>query len=826
MSTVNKGTSSDENLKQQKSKNKKPKKARKKHPVLMAVLRVIFGTIFVIGAIGAVCTFVCCNYVYNYAMEYMADPDNLIDLDMYKANQAQTSIIYAYDSNKQLVELLRLHGEENRVWIEYEEIPQDMIDAFRDLEDKRFEEHQGVDWKRTIGGVIKSKFQQGGSTITQQLIKNITGEDGRTVSRKFYEILNALTVEQNYHKKTIMEFYLNTVYLGNGCYGVKTAAEVYFGKNVEDLNAAECAVIASITQAPGALDPLTEPEANRERQEYCLSCMLENGSITKSEYNEAMDFELVFTNSENYQGSQVTEDDEEAAEDKDYSDEEIAEIEDSKKDYESSYYVDYVIDEVIEDLMKQYDLTYNEAWKKVFFGGLRIYAAVDLDVQEQAEYVYENRITFPEEEDTEDHPAAQSAITIMDYNGRIVAMVGGAGEKDTFRGLNRATQSVRQPGSSIKPLSVYSKAIDEDYITWSSMIQNYGLKMGSSRYPTNYGGSAGSPTSFVTTTYALAQSLNTVPAQIANVMGCGSCLDFLVDELHFSTFVTDEDDSLYDGNFSTIACGGCSHGVSTLEMAAAYAMFGNNGYYFEPYSYYKVTNNDGTVVLLDTSNVTGERVIDEASAGVMRELLERVVTSGTGGGYGVSGFDTFAKTGTTSDDKDRWFCAGTPYYVAAVWYGYDQPTKISNTSGNPAGKIYKEIMNAVHADLDDMDFPSANGMVSRSYCTVSGGLAGEGCPTATGYYKSDNLPAKCKDHSIVNPIGSEAPDVITTEPTEPPTTEKPTTPPTQAPTTPPTVAPTVPVTDIPVTTEPPLPPDDDQDVDADVTQPDPENLDG
>lgn len=796
MSTVNKGTSSNENIKQRKSKKSGKPRVKKEHPVL----RVIFGTIFVCFSIFCICGVVACSYVYNHAVDYMENPDNLLDLEEYKANQAQTSIIYAYDSNKQLVELLRLHGEENRVWIEYEEIPQDMIDAFRDLEDKRFEEHQGVDWKRTIGGVVKSGFEQGGSTITQQLIKNLTGENGRTVSRKFYEILNALMVEENYHKKTIMEFYLNTVYLGNGCYGVKTAAEVYFGKNVEDLNAAECAVIASITQAPGALDPLTEPDANRERQEYCLDCMLECGSLTKAEYNEAMDFELIFTNSDNYQGSQVDEDDEETDEDKQYSDEEIQEIEDSKKDYESSYYVDYVIDEVIEDLMKEYDLTYNEAWKKVFFGGLRIYAAVDLDVQEKAEYVYENRITFPEEDDTPDDPAAQSAITIMDYNGRIVAMVGGAGEKDTFRGLNRAAQSVRQPGSSIKPLSVYAKAIDEDYITWSSMIQNYGIKMGSSRYPTNYGGSAGSADSFVTTMYALKQSLNTVPAQIARVMGVESCLDFMVDELHFTTFVTDSSDPLYDGNYSTVAVGGCTEGVTTLEMAAAYAMFGNNGYYFEPYSYYKVTNNDGTVVLLDSSGITGERVIDEDSAGVMRELLERVVTSGTGSGYGVSGFDTFAKTGTTTDDKDRWFCAGTPYYVAAVWYGYDEPENIDNVSGNPAGKIFKEIMNSVHADLDDMDFPTANGMVSRSFCTISGDLAGEGCPTATGYYKSSNLPDRCKECSIRNPIGDAAPDIVTKEPTET-TTEKPTVAPTKPPVTVTTTVPPV-VTDTPVTTEP------------------------
>lgn len=766
---VNARESAAPNPKRQRYAKRPVKRRRKKRQLSPAARFVLafFGVCMAIGIIGAC---VACGYVYNYADEYV-NGEKKIDLEMYKANQAQTSIIYAYDSDKELVEMLRLHGAENRVWVEYDDIPQDMIDAFRDLEDKRFEEHQGVDWTRTILGVAKSGFAQGGSTITQQLIKNITGENGRMASRKFFEILNALNVERYYHKKTIMEFYLNTVYLGNGCYGIKTAAEVYFGKNVEDLNTAECAIIASITQSPADLDPLSEDgyEENKDRKEYCLSCMLEQDSITQAEYDEAIDFEPILTNSENYKGSQVTEDKEST--NKEYTEDDVKLT--SSQNGESSYYVEFVIDQVIEDLQEEYELTYNEAWKKVFFGGLRIYTAVDLDVQSAAENVYINRITFPEEEDTEEDPAVQSAITIMDYSGRVVAMVGGAGEKDpeNFRGLNRASQSVRQPGSAIKPLSVYTPAIENDVITWSTMVQNYGIKMGSSRWPVNYGGSAGSPTSFVTAQYALQQSYNTVPAQIMNELGISNSFDFLVDDLKFSTLVTDEDDPNYDGNYSSMCVGGMSEGVTTLEMTAAFAIYGNNGYYYEPYSYYKVTNHDGTEVLLESNDETGEQVISESTAGVMRELLTKVVTWGTGSGYGIDGFDTFAKTGTTTDDKDRWFVGGTPYYVASVWYGYDEPKAITNTSGNPAGKIFREIMNAAHEELDDLDFPKSSGVVARSYCKVSGDLAGKNCSTATGYYKSDNLPGKCKDCSIRNGIGQGIPDVITTEPTET-TTEK------------------------------------------------------
>ena len=776
-------------------KNSKKKKMRKQHPALVRFITVIL----VICAIGLTCACIGGGYVYKFAKDYV-NGDKKIDLDEYKANQEQTSIIYGYDSNNKLIELLRLHGSQNRMWIFYEDIPDVMIDAFRDLEDKRFNDHKGVDWTRTIGGVVKSGFKEGGSTITQQLIKNLTGENGRTVSRKFYEILNALNLEKFYNKTTIMEAYLNTVYLGRGCYGIKTAAEIYFGKDVEDLNAAECAAIAAITKSPGDLDPLSEPGENRKRQLMCLNYMLENGSLTQEEYEEAVDYEMIFTNSPEYKGSQV----------KKSSGSDDAVTAAPTTTTESSYYVDYVIDKVISDLEKEYDLTYNEAWRKVFFGGLRIYTAVDMDVQSIAEDVYVNRKTFPDEEDTKDNPAVQSAITIMDYSGRIVAMVGGAGEKDTFRGLNRASDSPRQPGSSIKPLAVYAPAIENDVITWSTKVQNYGIRMGSSRWPVNYGGSHGSASSFVTVQYALQESYNTVPVQIMRKLGLKTSFDFMIDDLKFTTLVTDEDDPNYDGNYSSLCVGGMSQGVTSLEMTAAFSIFGNNGYYFDPYCYYKVTNNDGSEILLEAGNDSGKQVISESTAGTMRQLLKTVVSSGTGSGYGVSRFETFAKTGTTSDDKDRWFVGGTPYYVAAVWYGYDTPKKITNTSGNPAGKIFREIMQRVHEDYDAKSFPNASGVVARRYCTISGDLASSSChSTATGYYKTSDLPATCKNCAMIHAIGSDIPDAATKPKATKPTTTEPSTKPTttQKPgKTPKTTAPAVtPKTTVPATTAAPEP---------------------
>lgn len=751
------------------------KKRRARKP-LNPVVKKIFTTLGILCAICLVCATVACAYVINYAYDYVYGP-KVINLEEYKANQQQTSIIYGYDENDEPVELLRLHGAQNRVWINYEDIPEDMVNAFRDLEDKRFNEHSGVDWVRTIFGVVKNKFKHGGSTITQQLIKNLTGENNRDISRKFYEILNALNMERFYSKDAIMEAYLNTIYLGNGCYGIKTAAEEYFGKDVEDLNVAECASIAVITKAPADYDPFTELEAHLERQQDCLYIMYENGTLTEKEYKEAEKYELIFTNSEKYKGSQVTKDDEEEPE---YTEDDIKYTDSSDSEF-SSYYVEYVIDKVIEDLQEEYDLTYNEAWRKVFFGGLRIYTAVDLKAQEAAEEVYEQRKTFPDEKDTKENPAVQSAITIMDYSGRVVAMVGGAGEKKDFRVLNRATSSPRQPGSSIKPLSVYTPAIENNVATWSTMVQNYGIRMGSSRWPVNYGGSYGNANSFVTVQYALQVSYNTVPAQLVKRMGIDPCFDFLVDDLKFTTLVTDENDPNYDGNFSSICVGGVSEGMTTLEMTAAYAIFGNNGYYFEPYCYYKVTNNDGTEVLLTDGDSKGEQVISESTAGVMKQLLKTVSSSGTGAGYGVSGFENFSKTGTTSDDKDRWYVGGTPHYVAAVWYGYDKPKKITNTSGNPAGKIYREIMNEIHKDLESKSFPSSSGVVARKYCKITGDIAAATCTqTATGYYRTSKIPPTCSNCAMLHAIGSEIPDEATTAQlttTTEPTTVKPTKPP-------------------------------------------------
>lgn len=715
-----------EELHMAKNVRKKPKKQKKPlNPKAKKALTALLALAFT----ALVSLVIVCTYLIIYMVSYV-NGEAKIDIADYKENQAQTTIVYAYNSNDEAVELTRLHGEQNRVWTSIDEIPESLQKAYIALEDKRFEKHSGVDWIRTLKAVITFGKSGGGSTLTQQLIKNLTGENGKTVSRKFYEILNALNLEKNASKATILEAYMNTVYMSHGCYGVKTTAEKYFGKDLSELNIAECASIAAITQNPSTNDPLLHPEANRKRQLTCLRNMLKEGYISQEEYDEAVAYEMVFTNSENYVKKDNSDDSSNA------SSTAATEIQ--------SYYVDYVIQSVINDLVSQCGYTKSQASKLIYNGGLRIYSAVDTSIQEQLEDVYVNKVTMPAY--NKNVPDAQSAMTIMDYSGRILAMVGGIGEKTENRGLNRAT-TPRQPGSSIKPLSIYAPAIEEKYVTWSTKIQNYGIAhyySDGGTGPVNYGNDPGSPDSYVTVQHALCVSYNTVPAQILKQMGVDLSYKYATEKFRLSYL--DESDK----NMSSLAVGGASKGVTTVQMAAAFAAFGNGGKYYEPYCYYKVTNANGTKIYLQHQDSDGEQVISPDTADVMNKLLQTVVTDAahmaTARNYGISGFETFAKTGTTSDDKDRWFVGGTPYYVAAVWYGCDMPKQLSAyVSGSPSGKIFDEVMTRIHKGLTAKPFDTHSNLVmSATYCTQSGFLASESCTsTATGWYTKSNLPGHC-----------------------------------------------------------------------------------
>ena len=352
-----------------KGKKAKKTKKRKKHPVLFTFF-LIFFCIFVAGML----TFISVgNSVLSYVDSFV-NGGIAIDLDNYKNSQNQTSIMYGYDKENNVVELARLHGVENRIWVDYDEMPQNLLNAFICLEDKRFYEHSGVDFIRTVGVlVIPDRWGQGGSTITQQLIKNLTKDNEATFNRKFNEIIRALNLEKHYSKKEILEAYLNTVSLGAGCYGVKTAAETYFGKDVKDLTLLECATLAGITQSPYSKNPYADFELCMKRKNDCLWYMYDEGKITKKQYDKYTNIDTKVKPKGSATVNSNNEDD--------------AEI--------LSWYEEYVIDQVVADLQKEYNYDYQEAWRKVYYGGLKIYAAVNLEVQKTLESVYKNRTGFP-----------------------------------------------------------------------------------------------------------------------------------------------------------------------------------------------------------------------------------------------------------------------------------------------------------------------------------------------------------------------------------------------------------------------------------------------
>lgn len=738
---VQRGREIEKELAAKKNKKSQKSKRGKKHQKSTFASRLgkfILAVVMICGVVGIVCFSVIA--IYGYSVVY-GDP--VFDLTEEAQSQNQTSFIYGTDGDD-VVEITRLHGEENRIWVNLEDMSEYLPKAVIAAEDKRFYKHHGVDWIRTIGVFIRQN-NEGGSTITQQLIKNLTDDNKVTYVRKFNEILRALNLERNYSKEEILEAYLNTIYLSNGCYGVKTAAEVYFGKDVADLNIAECACLVAITKAPTQYDPLINydsEDGNRQRQVWIINEMAAdyNGFITEEQRDEAINYEMIFTNSENYKGSQVDDSDS-----------------DKNKDNEdiTNYYVDYVITTVQEDLQKM-GYTSKKAHDLVYGGGLKIYTAIDFDVQDALEDVYENYKKMPDE-------TVQGAMVVMDYSGRVLGMVGGTGKNKGSLLYNRATMANRPPGSTIKPLSVYGPALEKSLnddsvdIYWSTIIKDAPLKIVEGEpWPHNEGGGYSSRN--VTLQYGLAQSLNTISARTLDMISVDYSYNFLSENFHLSTL-----DDVRDVDYGPLAIGSLTNGATVLDMTAAYASFGNGGYYYEPYCYYRIEDSKGNVIIEKDPEKTKQQSLSENTSWLMNKLLQEAMRSGTGQYYKLSGIECFGKTGTTNDNKDRWFAAGTPDFVAVTWYGYDNPKEVHySLSYNPAGTIWNTVMKEIYEKLDNKkidyktEFPECDGLVQRTYCSSCGKLtSGYG---SYGWYDKNNLPGYCSGHGSSSDSGSSSSD--------------------------------------------------------------------
>lgn len=653
-----------------------PKKRRKKPVALTAVdvtvdvassavssVFKVIGTVLLILLISGL-LFAC---IFAYYVKTCLTPELGISLEDYKLTESST-ILYK-DSSGNWQELLKLAADEDRIWVDYEQIPKYMEQAIVSIEDKRFYEHKGVDWYRTSGALIKmfATMQNnfGGSTITQQLIKNLTGKNEVTVQRKLGEIFGALDLEKKYDKQEIVTWYLNAVYFGEGCYGVETAALKYFDKDVWELSLAESAAIVGITNKPTYYDPFYNQENNKERQETILREMYEQGYINYDEYIAAVNEPLNFTHSP---GDTYTE--------------EIY-----------TYYEEVVIDDVIRDLMEQNSLSYNAAEHMLKNGGYLIYSCYDPDVQYYVDNIYATTDNIPRTWNS--NQQLQSAIVIMDpYTGEIKALSGGVGQKTLNFPLNRATGTYRSAGSSIKPLASYGPAIEMGYITPNTLVDDSAdiYLTGTSWYPSNDGGGHFGVIDIYT---ALQYSVNTVAAQIIDKITPQVAYDWLTQKLGFTSLVPD------DCAYAPMALGQFTNGVTVREMAQAYCAFVNDGVFTYSRTYTLVTDADGNV-LLDNQPETIQ-AFSANTAHVMTYMLQNAVNRGTGTEAYLGIMPVAGKTGTTSDAKDRWFVGCTPYYVAAVWTGYDQPEYIK-VSGNPAAQIFRKVMRPLHEGLEYKDF--------------------------------------------------------------------------------------------------------------------------
>lgn len=644
---------------------------------------------------------------------------NMDDIDIDSLTMDYSTRIYYTASDGTERELTTLSSEQNRVWVDLEDIPENLKDAIVAIEDERFYSHKGFDMRRTTKAFfvfVKNKLTGqptsfGGSTITQQLVKNLTKKTERTAARKILEISRAVNLEKQISKDKILELYLNSIYLSQGCNGVQTASQKFFGKPVSELNLAECASIAGITQYPSLYDPLIHPDKNKEKQELVLKKMLELGNITEDEYGEAIDFELVFTE---------------------------LDPDTVESGVVNSYFVDQIIYDVVDALVeKGYPKTL--ANKMIYSGGLKIKATIDPDVQSAMEEVFTNTDNFPYS--TGDNPAQASMAVIDPYTGEIKGLVGGIGKKSGNLVLNRATQTLRQPGSTIKPIGVYAPAFENREITAADIYPDKAISYGGWT-PRNYDHTYSGDVSVRT---ALRRSLNTVPVQILNDMGTDKSYDFMTKKLGITSLVKSEtgsDGKVYsDIGLSQLALGGLTHGISALELTAAYSPFANRGIYTRPYCFVSVEDSEGRELL---SNSPEQNIaVSESTAYIMSMLLREVVTSGTGGGAQISGMFTAGKTGTTSDNNDRWFVGYTPYYAAAVWYGYDTPQTIK-ASGNPCIPVWKKVMTKIHSGKTNQNPTKPSNVVSVEYCTVSGLAATDACRAAeevgSFWFTRDNRP--------------------------------------------------------------------------------------
>ena len=700
---------------------------------IVRVLRIVMKTTAIslatVTLIALICGLVFVNILANHLQKNIL-PFTQVNLESYHPDK--TSYVYYFNEDGEVRVLQQLYTTTDRRWASYDELPQDLINAAIAIEDKRFYEHQGVDWITTIKASMNLLFGRGttfgGSTLTQQLIKNLyitTDEsaDDVTVQRKVTEIFRAIAFEKVYDKKVVLEWYMNCIYFGNGCNGVKSAAEFYFGKSLSELTTAECASLIGITNNPSLFNPyrttldsyrgeqLTGAQRNRRRQEVVLGEMYDQGMLTAQQYQTAMAQEMVFQSvTQREEGNE------------------------SREVY--SWYVDTVLEDVAKAMAQQDGIAqWNDTIRSHYItlishGGYHIYTPYNRQVQLAVDKIYTDLNQIPNVKNSQQ---LQSAIVIIDNrSGDVVAVAGGVGEKETFDAYNRADVPL-QIGSAIKPLTVYAPAFEQGLITPATVIDDLPLKTLSDGTPFPRNDSRVYQASR-TIWRGVVSSINAVAVNTLQRLGLEDGFEFALEKFGISTLTdhleTASGTVMSDLDYAPLGMGALTRGISVREVTTAYAAFANEGVWRQGRTFLLVLDDHGETVL--NPRQESRRILSEKAVNYMNYCLDSAVAVGTGTAADLKtelGMDVAGKTGTTSGQKDRYFAGFTGYYTAAVWCGFDQPEQIqlSGNKDNPAAQLWKKVMLQLHKGRTTIPLYDADSMVSVSICLDSGKLATDGC---------------------------------------------------------------------------------------------------
>ncbi len=756
---TSKGRTSGSGRSASSASQKRKKKPSRRVRILKRIVTILVSMFLCIFLICIITGTIVATAVAVYVLDFM---DEASTITLEEMELSYNTNVYAYDKEGNLLTLYQVNNEVQRIPVTIEDIPQHVQDAFVYTEDERFYTHDGVDYKNTIAACVNMvlKFwdsERGGSTITQQLIKNVTGDAERSPSRKIREIFRAMTLEKNYSKQEIMETYLNYIGFGGAANGIEMASIKYFGKSVSELSVAEAACLAAIPQSPETINPFAYyidedtgekvvygRERNRERQEYVLWQMYDHGAITYDEYQAALNEHLIFTDTEEYAALHPEE------ESKDYRTESGA----------TSWAVDAAIFEVQAYLMETYNIDKEEALHRINTGGYQIYTTVDMEMQEYVEEKYSdlnnlvNADLVAKHEDTNGDGVVddddeviypQSAFIAMDYSGNILAVAGAVGEKAYNLAWNYATMEPRQPGSTIKPITTYAYGIYSDQFHWGSKILDYGLTLPDGTiWPKNYSSDSVSSNysgqeKFLY--YGLMKSLNTISARLCDALTPESVFTFATENMGLDLLQIDAG-GFTDMALSPLSVGALSYGVTVENMVNAYVPYGNGGTYYEAHIVSRL--EQGNHELVYENNGNPHEAVDPETAYIMNRLMKNVVSpSGTAGAAMLSNKEVVGKTGTTQDWDDLWFIGLTEDFVSGVWIGYTE--RDSLPSSVKSAQIWYNIIGEYANSLDTgASYPACETVIEAHMCANTGLIAGENCPKGEiGYWKSTNAP-KCQ----------------------------------------------------------------------------------